>query len=64
MENRYSIELIEKKRDNWVAAERILARESDLAAAHALYEFCARQFPNRVILLADRARILARSDCS
>lgn len=64
MNNRYSIELIEQSWDNWVAAERILARESDLDAAHALYKFCARQFPNRVVLLADRARILARSDYS
>lgn len=62
MENRYSIELIEQSRDDRAAAERILARESDLGAAHALYKFCARQFPNRVILLADRARVLARSD--
>lgn len=62
MKSRYSIELIEQGRDEGVAAERVLARESDLDAAHALYKFCARQFPERVILLADRARVLARSD--
>lgn len=63
VKSRYSIELIGQGRDEGVAAERILARESDLDAALALYKFCAGQFPERVILLADRARILARSDC-
>lgn len=64
MENRYSIELIERGQDEGFLAEHILARESDLDAAHALYKFCAGQFPKRVVLLADRARVLARSDCS
>jgi hypothetical protein len=61
MKTQYSIELIKKSGDGFIA-ESILARESDLDAAQALYEFCARQFPNRIILLADRARVLARSD--
>jgi hypothetical protein len=61
MKTQYSIELIKEGGDG-LASENILARESDLDNAHALYKFCARQFPNRVILLADRARILARSD--
>jgi hypothetical protein len=61
MKTQYSIELITESRDRF-AGESILARESDLDAARALYKFCARQFPNRVVLLADRARVLARSD--
>ena len=61
MKTQYSIELIKESRDGSTAAS-ILARETDLDTAHALYNFCARQFPNRVILLADRARVLARSD--
>jgi hypothetical protein len=64
MKTRYSIEVIDRGRDEGVGTERTLARESDLDAAHALYKFCARQFPERVILLTDRARVLARSDCS
>jgi hypothetical protein len=62
MKTQYSIELIEWSQEGFTG-ERILGRESDLDAARALYKFCARQFPNRVIVLADRARVLARSDC-
>jgi hypothetical protein len=61
MKTRYSIELIKESPDGFAAAS-ILARESDLDTAHVLYNFCAKQFPDRVILLADRARVLARSD--
>jgi hypothetical protein len=60
MKTQYSIELIKDSRDGPTAS--ILARENDLDTARALYRFCAEQFPNRVILLADRARVLARSD--
>jgi hypothetical protein len=61
MSAHYSIEVIEKGGEG-VTVERILARESDLDAARAFYRFCTRQFPNRIFLLADRARVLARSD--
>jgi hypothetical protein len=61
MKTQYSVELIKMSRDGFTDAS-ILARESDLDTAHGLYNFCARQFPNRVIILADRARVLARSD--
>lgn len=61
MSAQYSIEFIEQDSED-VSVEHILARESDLDAACAFYRFCTRQFPNRVILLADRARVLARSD--
>ena len=58
----YSIEVIEQS-SKGVSVEHILACESDLDAARAFYRFCTRQFPNRVFLLADRARVLDRSDC-
>jgi hypothetical protein len=61
MKTQYSIELVREARDGFIAAS-ILARESDLDTAHTLYKFCAGQFPDRVVLLTDRARILARSD--
>ena len=62
MKTEYSVELLKESRNGYCAA-RILARESDLDAARAMYAFCASQFSNSIILLADRARILARSDC-
>jgi hypothetical protein len=61
MSAQYSIEVIEEGSEK-VGVEHILARESDLDAARAFYRFCTRQFPNRIFLLADRARVLARSD--
>lgn len=61
MKTQYSIELIKEGRDGFLA-ESILARENNLDTAHALYKFCAAQFPDRLIVLADRARVLARSD--
>jgi hypothetical protein len=61
MRAQYSIELIEQG-SGGVLVEHILARESDLDAARAFYRFCTRQFPNRIFLLADRARVLDRSD--
>jgi hypothetical protein len=60
MKTQYSIEFIESR--DGLVGENVLARESDLDTAHTLYKFCARQFPDRVVLLADRARVLARSD--
>jgi len=61
MSAQYSVELIEQGSEG-VGVEHILARESNLDAARAFYRFCIRQFPNRVFLLADRARVLDRSD--
>lgn len=61
MNARYSIEVIDQGRDG-IIVDHILARESDLDSAHALYKFCITQFPNRVFLLTDRARVLVRSD--
>ncbi len=62
MKIEYSVELLKESRDGLTSAG-ILARESDLDAARAMYKFCARQFSQSVIVLVDRAHILARSDC-
>ena len=61
MEARYSVEVIEESGEG-VVVDHILACENDLDAARALYRFCTGQFPDHVFLLADRARVLARSD--
>jgi hypothetical protein len=58
-DGRYSVEVIEESG----GVEQILVRENDLDAARALYNFCIAQFPNRLVVLSDRARVLARSDC-
>ena len=62
MAARYSIELVEFSRSG-VIEDHILARENDLNVAQDFYRFWANQLSNRVVVLADRARILARSDC-
>lgn len=62
MKAQYRIEVMKESQDGFISTN-ILARESDLDTARTLYKFCAGQFPNRVILLADRALVLARSDC-
>lgn len=60
MSAQYSVEVIEPSKE--VSVEHIMARESNLDAALAFYRFCTRHFPNRVFLLADRARVIVRSD--
>jgi len=37
-------------------------RQDDLAIAHKLYRTIATEYPGRVVMLCDRARVLARSD--
>jgi hypothetical protein len=44
------------------AIEATIAGGDDLTTARALYRRAVASNPDRVILLADRARILARSD--
>ena len=44
------------------AIEGTIAGGDDLTTARALYRRAVESNPDRVILLADRARILARSD--
>lgn len=60
MKREYSIELVDKSQDG---VGRVLATETDLDAANVLYRFWMAQFPDRIVILYDRARVIARSDC-
>lgn len=62
MAARYSIELVEYSRSGLIE-DHVLAQENDLNVAQDFYRFWANQLSNRVVVLADRARVLARSDC-
>jgi hypothetical protein len=59
MEGKYSIELF---RDGGEGAgiEKILVRHDSLTVARVLYK--ALNYPERLIMLCDKARVLARSD--
>lgn len=61
MEGNYSIELF---RDGGEGAgiESIIVRHDSLATARALYRAAVLNHPDRLIMLCDRARVLARSD--
>ena len=61
MEGKYSIELF---RDGGEGAgiERILVRHDSLSVARALYKAAALNYADRLIMLSDRAKVLARSD--
>jgi hypothetical protein len=62
MRREYSIEFVEQGHDGDELG-RVLGKETDLETATALFEFWAAQLPNRVVILFDRARVVARSDC-
>jgi hypothetical protein len=61
MEGKYSIELF---RDGGEGAgiEKILVRHDSLTVARTLYKVAALNCSERLIMLCDRARVLARSD--
>ena len=61
MEGKYSIELF---RDGGEGAgiEKILVRHDSLAVSRALYKAAVLNIPERLIMLCDKARVLARSD--
>jgi len=61
MEGKYSIELF---RDGGEGAgiEKILVRHDSLNVARALYKVAALNCSERLIMLCDRARVLARTD--
>lgn len=42
--------------------DAILVRHDNLATARALYKAAAIKHPDRLVMLCDRARVLARSD--
>ncbi len=59
-EGKYSIELIRCGEGSDI--QIVLAREYDLKVAHTLFSVIADKYPDQLIMLCDRARILARND--
>ena len=59
-EGKYSIELF-KKGGEGAGQEEILDRHDNLTVARAIYRGRVAQYPGRVVMLCDRARVLARS---
>ena len=58
---RYSIELF-KPGGEGAGIEEILDRHADLKIARSIYRTRFEQYPGRLIMLCDHARVLARSD--
>ena len=60
-EGKYSIELFGKGGEG-AGMEEIVDRHDNLAVARAIYRGRVSQYPGRLVMLCDRARVLARSD--
>jgi hypothetical protein len=58
---KYSIELF-KPGGEGAGIEEILNRHADLKVARSIFQTCVEQYPGRLIMLCDGARVLARSD--
>jgi hypothetical protein len=58
---RYSIELF-KLGGEEAGIEEILDRHADLKIAQSIYRARVEKYPDRLIMLCDHARVLARSD--
>ena len=58
---KYSIELF-KVGGERAGIEEVLDRHADLKVARSIYRDRVEQYPGRLIMLCDGARILARSD--
>ena len=56
-----SIELF-KPGGEQAGIEEILDRHADLKVARSIYQARVEQYPGRLIMLCDSARVLARSD--
>jgi hypothetical protein len=61
MEGKYSIVLFRQGGEG-AGIERTLAYHDDLSTARALYAASVEDNPRRLVMLCDRARVLARSD--
>jgi hypothetical protein len=61
MNGKYTVELCRPGGED-TGIERVFERQDDLAIAHKLYRTIAAEYPGRVVMLCDRARVLARSD--
>ena len=60
-EGKYSVELF-KEGGEGAGQEEIIDRHDNLTVARAIYRSRVSQNPGRLVMLCDRARILARSD--
>ncbi len=58
---RYSIELF-KPGGEGAGIQEILDRHADLKIARSIYRTRVEEYPGRLIMLCDHARVLARSD--
>jgi hypothetical protein len=58
---RYSIELFQLGGEG-AGIEEILDRHADLEIARSIYQIRVEEYPGRLIMLCDHARVLARSD--
>jgi hypothetical protein len=60
-EGKYSVELF-KEGGEGAGQEEIIDRHDNLTIARAIYRGRVSQYPGRLVMLCDRARVLARSD--
>jgi hypothetical protein len=58
---KYSIELF-KPGGEGAGIEEILDRHANLKVARSIYRTRVDQYPGRLVMLCDRAQVLARSD--
>ena len=61
VEGKYSIELFCDGGEG-AGLQEVMARGDNLAMARAIYKLLVSQRPGRLIMLCNRARVLARSD--
>jgi len=61
MRGRYSIELFREGGEG-AGVERVLVQHHSLAISRALYRAAIKNNPERLVILCDNSRILARSD--
>jgi hypothetical protein len=61
MNGKYTIELCRPGGEE-AGIERVFERQDDLAIAHKLYRTIATEYPGRLVMLCNRACVLARSD--
>ena len=61
MDGKYTIELCRPGGEG-AGIERVFERQDDLTIARKLYRTIAKEHPDRVVMLCDRAHVLARSD--
>ena len=60
VDGKYSIELFHQGGEG-AGIEKVLVRHDSLAVSRALYKAAALNHPDRLVMLCDRARVLARS---